>query len=429
MKGQAPSIAVLQHLATNLRRGSTGRAKPVREACGTALHSGQYRSIGTWSERDTPRYTVQKPQEGDTPRTPPYNRPSFGQQYGRPPQQQSTVSQALNNRSPYGGSSAQTSAGQYPPRNYEQRPSRHPNGQYQQRNDAYQNARPPYQPTPYPSRTESFQRSGRFRQTGQLTPRGDPSQQRDKFQQDGPFPPQTDTNQQQGHSQRFNEPVPRSLRFLQDPLQGQQASESPLKASRLESSRGNRAAELDDAIEKEYTLNRKIPSTYVQRVVNGKPQPEELLEELVASLDPVVDCVRCFQINADSKPSIVEVTTRAALREELQQREKQSEERRIESEKARKESKPKQIEFNWAIGPQDLSMKLNNLRKFVEKGKRVEILLAAKKRSRKATPEEVEKVMKQIEQAVLGIEGCKEVKPREGKVGAQLLMTVGVNKK
>ncbi|EGD88944.1 translation initiation factor IF-3 [Trichophyton rubrum D6] len=87
-----------------------------------------------------------------------------------------------------------------------------------------------------------------------------------------------------------------------------------------------------------------------------------------------------------------------------------------------KESKPKstavqikQIELNWAIDPHDLQHRLDQLETFLSKGKRVSLILTKKKRKRRATPDEAQRVLAAIENKLFEI-GVTEVKPRRGKI-------------
>lgn len=77
----------------------------------------------------------------------------------------------------------------------------------------------------------------------------------------------------------------------------------------------------------------------------------------------------------------------------------------------------KTLELNWAMDPNDLGHRLDKIVEFLTEGKRVEIILASKKRGRKATPEECEEVLRKIRKAVDGVNGAKEAKEMEGKIG------------
>ncbi|KAK5938327.1 hypothetical protein PMZ80_009297 [Knufia obscura] len=177
-----------------------------------------------------------------------------------------------------------------------------------------------------------------------------------------------------------------------------------------------------DAIEQEFTINEDIPTRQVQL---KDPQTGKLLEPqalslLLRTIDRNTEVVQALATPPDM-PAIVEITTRDALLDRLKQKEIKA----ANLEKVKRDSKPKQIELNWAISGNDLDLKLKQLRQFVEKGKKVEILLAAKKRQRKATPEEANHVVQEIRKTVGEINGCRELKPMDGKIGAQALMTVG----
>ncbi|KUJ21998.1 uncharacterized protein LY89DRAFT_681341 [Mollisia scopiformis] len=92
-----------------------------------------------------------------------------------------------------------------------------------------------------------------------------------------------------------------------------------------------------------------------------------------------------------------------------------------EAEKAKRKSERKggvtvkNMELNWAIDGNDLGHRLNKLKEFLMKGQRVEVLLAGKKKGRKATEEEAKAVIKKIKGAMSEV-GAKEMKPMDGKI-------------
>lgn len=86
-------------------------------------------------------------------------------------------------------------------------------------------------------------------------------------------------------------------------------------------------------------------------------------------------------------------------------------------------SKPRTIEINWAIEKHDLDVRLGRLRDFLTEGKRVEILLARKKKSRAATPGECKALMDTMEAELESI-GAKQVVARQGEVGGLVKMAV-----
>ncbi|KAK5119045.1 hypothetical protein LTR62_000256 [Meristemomyces frigidus] len=92
----------------------------------------------------------------------------------------------------------------------------------------------------------------------------------------------------------------------------------------------------------------------------------------------------------------------------------QSKERQKESAKA---NTVKTLELNWAIDANDLSHRLEKVEGFLGEGRRVEIVLAAKKRGRKATQLECDGVLSKIQGTLAAVPGAKELRPLDGKVG------------
>lgn len=76
----------------------------------------------------------------------------------------------------------------------------------------------------------------------------------------------------------------------------------------------------------------------------------------------------------------------------------------------------KTLELNWAIDKGDLSHRLEKFRGFLEEGRRVEVCFRGKKRGRKASLEECERVLEQVRGVAEGVEGVRE-KGLEGNVG------------
>ncbi|TGO21706.1 hypothetical protein BPAE_0204g00010, partial [Botrytis paeoniae] len=76
----------------------------------------------------------------------------------------------------------------------------------------------------------------------------------------------------------------------------------------------------------------------------------------------------------------------------------------------------KTIEMNWAIERNDLGHRLEKMRGFLERGNKVEVILAGKKKGRKASVEEAEGVISRIREFVGGVEGARERVNMEGKV-------------
>ncbi|KAI1814767.1 hypothetical protein GGS20DRAFT_585139 [Poronia punctata] len=84
----------------------------------------------------------------------------------------------------------------------------------------------------------------------------------------------------------------------------------------------------------------------------------------------------------------------------------------------------KELELNWAIAPHDQEHKLKRLTEFLGKGLRVQLLLAPKKRGRRATPEEVDGLLAHIKEAVAAVPGSTEYKKTDGRPGPTSTMTM-----
>lgn len=74
----------------------------------------------------------------------------------------------------------------------------------------------------------------------------------------------------------------------------------------------------------------------------------------------------------------------------------------------------KTLELNWEIDRGDLGHRMDKMRKFLEKGLKVEIALSSKRKGKKATPDEAEMLLKRIREAVGEVKGAREIKPMEG---------------
>ncbi len=103
--------------------------------------------------------------------------------------------------------------------------------------------------------------------------------------------------------------------------------------------------------------------------------------------------------------------------------------RRAEKEALRKSARKvviKGIELNWAIGPNDLSMKMKQLRQFLQKGYTVQVTMKPIKRRNKkqASMDEAHAVLKAVMENLARVHGAKETAAREGSVGDTLTLVL-----
>lgn len=89
-------------------------------------------------------------------------------------------------------------------------------------------------------------------------------------------------------------------------------------------------------------------------------------------------------------------------------------------ERLKVERSTKIVELNWAIAPGDLEMKLNKARSFLEEGRKVDILIAPKRRKRAATKGEIDDLLKRMWETIESVEGVTQVSPSEGEVGGTM---------
>ena len=87
------------------------------------------------------------------------------------------------------------------------------------------------------------------------------------------------------------------------------------------------------------------------------------------------------------------------------------------------ETTTKVLEMNWAIDKHDLEHRMSKLKEFLEDGRKVEVMLANKRKGKKmATAEEANGVVTKIRETVKEVKGAKESKAMNGNVGKVVTM-------
>ncbi|KAI9837259.1 MAG: hypothetical protein M1819_000333 [Sarea resinae] len=157
---------------------------------------------------------------------------------------------------------------------------------------------------------------------------------------------------------------------------------------------------------------------------SGTFHPVTPLKDALRSFDhKTYQLVQVAPPEADRAP-VCRIISKARFRESLRKQSK--------AKTKAPSSSSKQLELNWAIDPNDLGHRLDKMQQFLEQGRRVEIILASKKKGkgRRASPEEAEAVLKQIKERAMAVEGTKELKSMEGKIlGLVTLYFEGPSKK
>lgn len=145
----------------------------------------------------------------------------------------------------------------------------------------------------------------------------------------------------------------------------------------------------------------------------------QILRHLLRNLDRDKQCIIQLSKPGTTEHPVVQIADKDELRRQVRDREKHVKEQQKES----RDKKPKQIEMNWAIDGHDLGIKMKQLENFLEKGKKVEILLASKRKGRKAELVEAMALLKEIRSRLMEID-AKEVKTMEGEMLKQATMIV-----
>jgi len=131
--------------------------------------------------------------------------------------------------------------------------------------------------------------------------------------------------------------------------------------------------------------------------------------DILRSIDRKTQSLVTVVPASDGIPPICKIMDKKSLRDQ---------------EKAQRKSKTsaptvKTVELNWAVDKNDLAHRLKKIKEFLGKGYKVEVVLAGKKKGRKATEEEARDLVKKIKEAVAEVEGARENKPVEGKMLVQ----------
>jgi translation initiation factor IF-3 len=175
---------------------------------------------------------------------------------------------------------------------------------------------------------------------------------------------------------------------------------------------------IDDKLA-ELNLNERISSPWVRtKTPEGAVSDPQRLSDLLASINRGKQYV--MRLNREEDPiAIVKIVTRLEL---IQQMHKHEDTLRNQK-RLEKEKRPKQIELNWAISGNDLSLKMKQMHEFLAKGKKVEILMANKRHARKATPEEAKALLKAVRAKIEEID-AQEITSMDGAILKQATLTV-----
>ncbi|KAL4888734.1 translation initiation factor IF-3, C-terminal domain-containing protein [Aspergillus ambiguus] len=161
--------------------------------------------------------------------------------------------------------------------------------------------------------------------------------------------------------------------------------------------------------------DEEIRSEYV-RIVNeggGLDAPVRLRDALSA-FDRSENFLLQVSPGSRDQPPVCKIVSRVAIKEQ--------ERAKAKATHAAKTA-VKQIELNWAIDAHDLAHRLKQLTTFLEKGRKVEVVLTRKKGKRAPTVEEVKHVMDSVMQTTREADAV-QVRPMEGEPGKHVILVV-----
>ncbi len=162
--------------------------------------------------------------------------------------------------------------------------------------------------------------------------------------------------------------------------------------------------------------DEEIRSPFVQLVsdVSNMLLPPERPSGILARLDrKKFFLVQVSQPTAESPAAVCKIMEKRGVREYEKRKAKPAK---------NQQALMKQLELSWVIGPNDFRHKMDRLGGFLGEGRKVEVLLAKKKRGREPSADEARALVDAVKEFVRGIEGVKEYKETEGEVGVSMLM-------
>jgi len=171
------------------------------------------------------------------------------------------------------------------------------------------------------------------------------------------------------------------------------------------------------SFDKEHPIDEAIDSRVIHLTdETGVLQRERYLAEVLESIDRKVYKLRQVARDATDNLPICKVTTLQAIWAERRAKEKA---------KSSAGSDPtKQVELNWAADPNDVRHRVKRMQDFLREGRPVEVLLAPKpqKKGRRATPDEIESILKAVRAGAGEVDGAEEWKVMEGVAGKQVVL-------
>lgn len=140
---------------------------------------------------------------------------------------------------------------------------------------------------------------------------------------------------------------------------------------------------------------------------DGRLEKPSSTHEILQSMDRKTQSLVVVALSEAGAPPICKIMDKKAMREAEKARAKAARSSAVTV---------KTVELNWAIDGNDLAHRLQRIKDFLGRGNRVEVLLAAKRKGRKASEEEAERLLERIRGAIGEVDGARESRDMEGRL-------------
>ncbi|KAI1466285.1 uncharacterized protein F4812DRAFT_433496 [Daldinia caldariorum] len=168
-----------------------------------------------------------------------------------------------------------------------------------------------------------------------------------------------------------------------------------------------------------YPSNERIPYEYV-RIPGPPPEsslgPAQPLHAVLRTLDLKTQALVMVAPppptaepgSLDAEAAICRVVDKAALKAAAIEAAQRARRKAVDT---------KELEVSWGISAHDLGHKLRRLRGFLDQGLAVEVILARKRGGKPVSVEAAEAVLEAVKGAMAEVEGAKETRRMDGRVG------------
>ncbi|KAI9149587.1 translation initiation factor IF-3 [Paramyrothecium foliicola] len=168
--------------------------------------------------------------------------------------------------------------------------------------------------------------------------------------------------------------------------------------------------------------DHEITDPKIMVIDNGETEGPLSTRLVMSKLEPgeSLRMIQPYKPATNESPVEFAVCKIVNKRDEYVRQQELKERKRADHQAGRTASKKlKEVDLTWIIGPNDLGTKLRQMSQFLQKGMKVEVVIARKKRTREASADEAANVLRKVREEI-ETQGFREAKPAEGEVGASM---------